>query len=134
MNKHNKEFNIIAYEPQKDISQTLEWSNIAITAIDDFRNYLGVNVVDIAESNWKVAAEFEINSISFIWIYDTRTKKLWPLFLKQEAENKDDINFKTFSLYLTPENQNEINRFLIETIQYLKNIDTALVNKYINEE
>lgn len=126
--------NIVAYEPPKDISQALEWSNNAIIAIDDFKNYLWVDVKDIAEQNGRIAAEFTINKIDFIWIYDTNTKKLWPIFLKQTDENDEEIKFNTFSLYLTQENQNEINRFLIETIQYLKGIDATLVNKYIDKE
>ena len=106
--------------------------NNVIIAIEDFKTYLWVNILDIAEENGKVAAEFIINTVNFIGIYDTNTKKLWPLFLKQWAENNYDVNFKQFSLYLTPENQNEINRFLIETFSYLYEVDKFLAVKYLS--
>lgn len=126
---------IITYEPEKVIiSDTLEWSNNAVVAIDDFKNFLWIVVTDIWERGWKAAVEFEINKIQFIWIYDTNTKQLWPLFVEKPWINRDEINFRKFSLYLTPENQNEINRFLIETVQYLKEVDEYLVNKYIISE
>lgn len=127
---------ILTYEPEKvTVSETLEWSNNAVVAIDDFKNFLWIIVKDIWEKDGKAAVEFEINNIKFVWIYDTNSKKLWPLFVEKEWAERDEINFRNFALYLTPENQNEINRFLIETIQYLKEIDTYLVNKYIiNEE
>lgn len=126
---------ILTYEPQQVItSNTLEWSNNAVVAIDDFKDFLGIVVTDIGEQEWKAAVEFEINNINFIGIYDTNSKKLWPLFVEKEWAERDEINFRNFSLYLIPENQNEINRFLIETVQYLKEIDAYLVNKYIINE
>lgn len=126
---------ILTYEPKKvETSNTLEWSNDAVIAIDDFKNFLWIIITDIWERQWKAAVEFEINNIQFVWIYDTSTKELWPLFVEKEWINRDEINFRNFSLYLIPENQNEINRFLIETVQYLKEVDEYLVNKYITNE
>ena len=133
VNIWNTVANIVAYEQEvPEISETLEWNNNVIIAIEDFKTYLWVNILDIAEENGKVAAEFIINTVNFIGIYDTNTKKLWPLFLKQWAENNYDVNFKQFSLYLTPENQNEINRFLIETFSYLYEVDKFLAVKYLS--
>lgn len=130
----NVVWKIISYVPEKTntTTQALQWSNATIRALDDLRTSLWVIVSDIAEENGKIAAEFELNNIDFIGIYDPTTKKLWPLFL-QKPNDKYGLNFKNFSLYLTPENQNEINRFIIETIQYLKWVDEKLVNIYINE-
>ena len=126
---------ILTYEPEKIVeSNTLEWSNNAVVAIDDFKNFLWIVVTDIWEQEWKAAVEFEINNIKFVWIYDTNSKKLWPLFVEKEWAARDEIKFRNFSLYLIPENQNEINRFLIETVQYLKEVDAYLVNKYITNE
>ena len=126
---------ILTYEPEKPVtSDTIEWSNNAIIAIDDFKKFLWIVVTDIWERNWKAAVEFEVNNIQFIWIYDTNSKKLWPLFVEKEWAARDEINFRNFSLYLTIQNQNEINRFLIETVQYLKEVDEYLVNKYIINE
>lgn len=126
---------ILTYEPAKiTVSDTLEWSNDAVVAIDDFRNFLWIVVKDIWEKDGKAAVEFEINNIKFVWIYDTNSKKLWPLFVEKDWAERDEINFRNFALYLTSENQNEINRFLIETVQYLKEIDSYLVNKYIITE
>lgn len=110
----------------------LEWNRNAIVAIEDFKNYLWMVVSDIWERNGKAAVEFTINDISFIWIYDTNTKKLWPLFLNEQWAEKEDIIFRNFSLYLTPDNQNEINKFLIKTIDYLSSVDRTLVNKYLS--
>ena len=126
---------ILKYEPEIPInSGTLEWSNNAVVAIDDFKNFLWIVVTDIWERDGKAAVEFEVNNIKFIWIYDTNSKKLWPLFVEKEWVDRNEINFRKFSLYLTYENQNEINRFLIETVQYLQEIDSYLVKKYIINE
>lgn len=124
---------IVTYEPQKQEQENnyLEWNNNAIIAIDDFKKYLWIDIVDIWERNWKVAAEFSITNINFVWIYDIETKKLWPIFLKQPGEEKWNIIISNFSLYLLPENQYEINKFLIEPIGYLYNLDKRIVIKYL---
>jgi len=125
---------IISYEPTKqEVSEALEWNNKVITALEDFKTYLWVDIVDIAEQNGKVAAEFTINSVTFVGIYDTTTKELWPLYLKQWNENNYNIVYKQFSLYLKPENQNEINRFLLETYDYLYEINKLLTIKYLSK-
>ena len=130
--------NIIAYEPTKPDDTTLMWNNEAIIAIDDLTTYLWVKITDIWERSWRVAAEFTISNIDFVWIYNTNTKILWPLFLKgawnpEFGEDKDPI-IKDFSLHLNSHNQNEINRFLIETVQYLYEIDPITTRKYLREE
>lgn len=124
---------LISYTPEETGESTmLEWNRNAIVAIEDFKNYLWMVVSDIWERNGKAAVEFTVNDISFIWIYDTNTKKLWPLFLNEQWAEKEDIIFRNFSLYLTPDNQNEINKFLIKTIDYLSSVDRTLVNKYLS--
>lgn len=130
--------NIIVYEPTKPDTTTLIWNNEAIIAIDDLTTYLWVIITDIWERNWRVAAEFTIADIDFVWIYDTNTKILWPLFLKgawntEFGEEKDPI-IKDFSLYLNSNNQNEINRFLIEPIKYLYDVDPTTIKKYLRED
>lgn len=126
---------IVTYEPPKEENEStaLEWNNNAIIAIDDFKTYLWVDVTDIWERNWKVAAEFAVTNIEFIGIYDTETKKLWPIFLKQPGEEKWDIIINKFSIYLTDENKYEINKFLIEPIGYLYNLEPWIVMKYLPE-
>ena len=91
---------ILTYEPAKiTVSDTLEWSNDAVVAIDDFKNFLWIVVKDIWEKDGKAAVEFEINNIKFVWIYDTNSKKLWPLFVEKEWAERDEINFRNFALY-----------------------------------
>lgn len=123
--------NIISYDPWKWKSNALIWNSNAVTAIEDFKTYLWVNISDIWERNWKVAAEFSISNIEFIWIYDINTKLLWPIFLKGKWDGKDEAIYTNFSLYLTSENQYEINRFIIEPIGYLYNLDKKLTEKYL---
>ena len=125
--------NIVVYEPEKVDNTKLEWSNDAITAIDDLKTFLWVNITDIWERNWKVAAEFNIGNIDLIWIYDTNTKILWPLFLKQAwtGASKEDLIINNFSLHLTQDNQNEINKFLIEPVEYLYEKDKNTISKYL---
>ena len=125
---------VITYVPTKqEVSDTLEWNNKVITALEDFKKYLWVDIIDIAEQDGKVAAEFMIDTVPFVGIYDTKTKELWPLYLKEWEENNYDIVFKKFSLYLKPENQNEINRFLLETYDYLYELDKLLAIKYLSQ-
>lgn len=124
--------NIITFVPEWP-SEQLSWKNSTIIAISDFRKFLWVVPSDIAESNWKIAAEFKLNEIDFIWIYNSDTKKLWPLYFKWSSENKNENVFKNFSLTLKEEYQNDINRFILETIDYLKELNPGLVNKFIDE-
>lgn len=131
--------NIVAYQPKATGSGTLVWSNNAIIAIDDLSTYLWAKITDIWEKSWKIAAEFTISNIDFIGIYDTSTKILWPLFLKDvsvETESwtvTEDPIIKNFTLHLIDDNQNEINKFLIEPIGYLYNIDPVTIEKYASE-
>lgn len=127
--------NLIAYEPKKS-SNTLIWSNDAITAIDDLKTYLWVNLNDIWERNWRVAAEFSINDLNLIWVYDTNTKILWPIFLTGISiwTWKENPIINNFYLRLTQDNQNEINKFLIEPIGYLYELDQTTIKKYLPEK
>lgn len=127
--------NIIAYEPEKIDNTMLVGSNDAITAIDDLKTYLWVDITDIWERNWKVAAEFNISNIELIGIYNTNTKVLWPLFLKQVWSwiEKKDLIINNFSLKLTQDNQNEINKFLLEPFDYLYEKDKTTISKYLPE-
>lgn len=125
---------VITYTPTTETgSSYLEWSSDAIIAIEDLKTYLWVDIQDIWERNGKAAAEFNLGGIDLIGIYDTKTKKLWPVFLKLEWKEKEEIIINNFSIYLTHENQNEINKFLIEPIWYLYKIDKAMITKYFPE-
>lgn len=129
-------WNIVSYEPEKaEITEWLhlQWSNATIKTLDDLKTFLWVNVSDIAEENGKIAAEFMLNNLQFIGLYDPKTTKLWPIYL-QRSNGKNGLNFKDFSLYLNTDNRNEINRFTIETIQYLEWVDEELTNIYINDQ
>ena len=48
-----------------------------ITNLDDLKTFLWVNVSDIAEENGKIAAEFILNNLQFIGLYDPKTTKLY---------------------------------------------------------
>ena len=131
---------IISYK-QDRINTTQEWNNKTIIAIEDFERHLLTTPKDIAELNWKFLIEFEIKNIEFIWSYDIESKTLWKLYFKYNEENntdensnitKEDLNIKNFEMLLKEENQNEINKFLVNPLIYINSIDPNIVNNYQN--
>lgn len=123
---------IIAYNPPKpEDSNTIKWNANTLKAIDDIKTYLWSVTTDIWEKSGTITAEFSISNIEFIWTYDVNTKKLWPLYLKQIWEDGKNVEFNNFEIYLTSSNQYEINKFLVEPVWYLYNLDKDLVSKYL---
>jgi hypothetical protein len=124
---------------KKFISTTQEWSNNIIITIEDLERYLWIMPKDIAEYNKIILIDFSINSINFIWDYDVKSKKLWQLYFKYNIENDKDINntlkkedlfINNFEIYLKEDNQNQINEFLVDPINYINNIDPTVVANY----
>ncbi len=131
---------IISYNIEKE-EYIQEWSNNIIITIEDFEKYLNTIPNDIAEGNNKIVLEFSIQSNSFIGTYNPETKKLWPISFKYNEKNneiewikinKSDLEIRSFELYLKEKNQNEINKFLIDPINFLKEKNPEVISKYEN--
>lgn len=128
---------IITYIKKK-VEYTQQWSNNIIITIEDFESYLWTMPDDIVEWDNSIISEFTIQGITFIWHYDVTSKKLWPLYFKynnskEDKENsikKEDLEIKNFKLYLTQNNQNKINEFLINPIKYIQTIDPLVILYY----
>lgn len=129
---------IISYI-QEDKEYIQQWSNNILITIEDFEKYLWTIPNDIVEWNNKIITEFEIQWTTFIWNYNITSKKMWPLYFKynkssEEAEEnevkKEDLEIKGFELYLTQNNQNKINEFIINPIKYIKTVDPLVILYY----
>lgn len=129
----------IVLHKKKEISKTQEWSNNIIMTIEDLERYLWAIPKDIVEINNIILAEFSIMNINFIWNYDIKSKKLWPLYLKYNKKNdedednrlrKEDLFINNFEIYLKDENQNQINDFLVDPINYIKKISPTAIENY----
>ncbi len=136
----NMIWKIISYNiEKKEFIQ--EWSNDIIITIEDFKKHLNTIPKDIVEWSNKIILEFSIQWVNFIGTYNTETKKLWTISFKYNERNNevewnkiDKYNFeiKNFELYLKEDNQNEINRFLINPIEFLKENNPTVVSNYEN--
>lgn len=136
----NMVWKIISYNIEtKEFVQ--EGSNNIIITIEDFEKYLNTIPKDIVEWNNKIILEFSIQWNNFIGTYNTETKKLWPISFKYNEKNNDvewnktnkyDLKIKNFKLYLKETNQNEINKFLINPINFLKEENLETVSIYEN--
>ena len=127
---------IITYVP-KTWDNKLTWNNNTLIAITDLNKFLWVEIINIWEKNWRTAFEFIIKDIDLIWVYNINSKVLWPLYLTWVSswtwtEKNPKIN--NFSLILSQDNQNEINKFLIDPFGYLYKIDEATITKYLPEK
>lgn len=127
---------IITYVP-KTWDNKLTWNNNTLIAITDLNKFLWVEIINIWEKNWRTAFEFIIKDIDLIWVYNINSKVLWPLYLTWVSswtwtEKNPKIN--NFSLILSQDNQNEINKFLIDPFWYLYKIDEATITKYLPEK
>lgn len=129
---------IISYKI-KETEYIQQWSNNIIITVEDFEKYLNIIPDDMAEWNNKIITEFKINGISFIWNYNITSKKLWPINFKYNEKNseykentinKENLQINNFELYLTQDNQNQINEFSIDPIAYIKNINPQSVQNY----
>jgi hypothetical protein len=127
---------IVSYKREEQI-YIQQWSNNIIITLEDFQKFLWTIPNDMVEWNNKIIVEFEIQDINFIWNYDINSKKIWPLYLQNNKEDENwniqkDINVNTFELYLTQDNQNKINEFLIDPLKYIKKIDKTAIAQYLN--
>ena len=120
---------IVSYKiEEKEYIQ--QGSNNIIITIEDFEKFLGTIPNDIAEWIDQIIVEFSIQDIKFIGNYNITSKKIWPLYFQQN-NNQTDLIIKNFELYLTKENQNQINEFIIDPLKYIKKIDPTSITQYI---
>ena len=118
---------ILNYKPEtKEYIQ--QGSNNIIITLEDFELYLWTIPDDIVEWTNQIISEFTIQWIKFIWNYDITSKKLWPLYFKNNLAISD------FELYLTSNNQNKINEFLIDPLKYIQKTNSTIVNEYLKSE
>ena len=118
---------ILNYKPEiKEYIQ--QWSNNIIITLEDFEIYLWTIPDDIVEWSNQIISEFTVQWIKFIWNYDITSKKLWPLYFKNNLKITD------FELYLTSDNQNKINEFLIDPLQYIQKTNPSVIKQYLEQE
>lgn len=115
---------ILDYVPEST-EYIQQWSNNIIITLEDFEAYLWTIPDDIVEWNNQIISEFTIQWIKFIWNYNITSKKIWPLYFK------NNLAISNFELYLKSDNQNKINEFLIDPLKYINKTDPNTVSKYI---
>lgn len=129
---------IISYK-KEEINTKQEWSNNIIITIEDFERHFSTIPKDISESNWQIKIEFSIKNINFIWLYSVDNKILWPIYLKQantitqnDNTNIEELLINNLKLILKEENQNEINKFIIDPFSYITKLDPNIIQNYGN--
>jgi hypothetical protein len=115
---------IVNYKPEIE-EYIQQWSNNIIITLEDFESYLGTIPDDIVEWENQIISEFTIQWIKFISDYNITSKKIWPLYFQ------NNLAIPEFELYLTSDNQNKINEFLIDPLNYIKKINPKVVAKYL---
>ena len=131
-------YEIVSYNKQEhDYKQ--EWNNKTIIAIEDFNKYLSITPNTISELDWKINVEFILKDINFIWTYNIKNKilnnlyfkyKLWKDELAWNDAKYEQMLIKNFEIELKEENQNKINNFILNPLNYLRSSDQETVDKY----
>lgn len=96
---------------------------------DKFSKYLGISPQKVVSEEGKVKVYFSINKIAFIGSYDIISNELSPLAL-DFGHQRRPVVVQGLKLYLNDQHVEELNRFLLDPLAYLKSLNPALVKKY----
>lgn len=107
------------------------WNQNSILISEIFQKYLGTQPVDVVESNWSFFLTFILQEINFIAEFDMSNKTIVAMYFQDITQDWKPLNIKDFSLLLNDSNKTQINQFLINPINYIKNLDSFA---YINYE
>lgn len=117
---------ILTYQIEEVVKTNDDISLNAINTIWTIKEYLWIELTDIHENpNWTVHIEFTLSNINFEWIFNAKTKLLYSLTFADK-----NITINNFKIKLDSNNTKEINKFINDTLQYLKTFDTSAVKQY----
>lgn len=127
---------ILSYTLPQAQFTTTEWTNNMLIASEKIKNYLGINIVDIAEKNGRILVDFSVWGINFIGNYAISTHTIYPVYFKDILINNLPTKIKNLSLSLDDESQTDIYKFISNPGNYIKSISPEsylIYNKFISE-
>jgi hypothetical protein len=121
---------ILSYKIE-DIVITWNQNSILITEI--FQKYLWIEPIDVVESKWSFFLTFIIQKINFIAEFDLTNKTIKAMYFQDITQDWKPLNIKNFVLLLDDSNKTNINQFLINPVNYIKNLDSFAYINYENK-
>lgn len=126
---------IINYSEPLTQATAAAWASNMIIITEKVKNYLGINIIDIAEKNGKILIEFDIWNINFIGNYNVTKHIIYPIYFKDILLNKLPAKIINFSLSLDDESKTDIYKFISDPLEYIKTISPEsyiLYDKFIS--
>lgn len=108
----------------------IQQANI-IRISDSLRQFLWTRLDDISYYKNVYFIQFEIDKINFIAQYDTQSHTIVDLYFKDVMMNKKPIAIKNINLTLSETNQTNINNFVADPLEYIKNTNLSAFTAYI---
>lgn len=118
---------LVGYIPTEETSGFGMKDHLLVT--DKFSKYFGITPEKVVSEWGDVQVYFQVWDIKFIGTYDIITNELNPIALDFDQKRRPVV-VQNFILTLNDNEVDTLNRFLLDPLAYLKNINAALVKKY----
>jgi len=113
--------------------EAITWNQNSILISEIFQKYLWIEPVDVVESKWSFFLTFTLQEINFIAEFDMVNKTIKAMYFQDITQDWNPLNIKNFSLLLSDTNKTQINQFLINPVNYIKNLDSFAYINYENK-
>lgn len=110
------------------------WSTNTLLTIEDFQKFLKIEINDIAEKGSTILVDFSIQGINFIANYDITKHNFKGLYFKDILRNGQPYPIKNFVLTLEESNQKEIDLFLQDPLNHIKEIDFTAWKNFMEKK
>lgn len=121
---------ILAFKPEKQASEFGLKEQLLVN--DRFNKYLQLKPTKVDINGGEVKVFFEVAGIKFIGNYDVVTDILAPIAL-DFGESRSPLVFQRFQLVFKEDQQENLTRFLVDPVAYLRGINPRLTDKYFKE-
>lgn len=122
---------LVGYIPQEKDSGF--WMKEQVLVNDKFVKYFGISPDSVSPEGGDVKVYFTVGKVKFIGNYDIVTNELNPISLDFGTARRP-VLIQNFSLTLRDDQSEVLNAFVLDPLESLRKINTALVKKYFPEE
>lgn len=107
--------------PEEEINDTNYGSQYLVYTMEKFNTYFRIQPADIADYAWKAILDINISWIDFIISFDYNTDTITQLLFKNMYLWNRPLEVKDFELTLSNDYMFQINNFIWDPIEYIKN-------------
>lgn len=121
---------ILAFSPEEESAVSMK-DYVLIN--DSFTKYLWFEPTNMWLEKWELKVSFAAWGIKFIGTYDVVNNTIKPISI-DFWEKRRPVIVQWFALILAEDQQETLNTFLLNPLEYLRKLNPALVKRYFDDE